>query len=108
MRNTLITTALLEKERSQAEILRWIWKRITVDIIEFRYGEMRLAYQAFYDFCRGPEWLYKTDAEKLNNWLREQVAMKPIENLEEELGQKNTGGSNNMRMNIGILIKWKQ
>ena len=86
VRNTLITTALLEKERSQAEILRWIWKRITVDIIEFRYGEMRLAYQAFYDFCRGPEWLYKTDAEKLNNWLREQVAMKPIENLEEELG----------------------
>lgn len=88
MRNTLITTALIEKERSQTEILKWIWKRITVDIIEFRYGEMRLAYQAFYDFCRGPEWLSKTDAEKLNNWLREQVAMKPIENLKEELGEE--------------------
>ena len=59
-----------------------------MDIIEFRYGEMRLAYQAFYDFCRGPEWLYKTDAEKLNNWLREQVALKPIENLKEELGEE--------------------
>ena len=88
VRNTLITTALIEKERSQTEILKWIWKRITVDIIEFRYGEMRLAYQAFYDFCRGPEWLSKTDAEKLNNWLREQVAMKPIENLKEELGEE--------------------
>ena len=88
VRNTLITTALNEHERSQTEILKWIWKRITVDIIEFRYGEMRLAYQAFYDFCRGPEWLYKTDAEKLNNWLREQVAMKPIENLKGELGEE--------------------
>ena len=88
VRNTLITTALNEQERSQTEILKWIWKRITVDIIEFRYGEMRLAYQAFYDFCRGPEWLYKTDAEKLNNWLREQVAMKPIENLKGELGEE--------------------
>ena len=55
VRNTLITTALNEQERSQTEILKWIWKCITVDIIEFRYGEMRLAYQAFYDFCRGPE-----------------------------------------------------
>ena len=91
IRNTLITMALagkkIDDEKTETEILGWIWKHITADIIEYRYSEMRLAYQAFYDFCRGPEWLYKTDSEKLNNWLREQIKMKPIEELKDELGE---------------------
>ena len=85
VRNTLITTVLTQPEKSRWEILKWVWKRITVSVIEFRYGEMKLVYQAFRDFCKGPEWLYKTDAEKLNNWLRDQVKMKPIQDLEKEL-----------------------
>lgn len=89
IRNTLITMALtgekIGDEKTESEIIKWIWKRITVGVMEYRYGEMRLSYQAFYDFCRGPEWLYKTDAEKLNNWLREQVKMYPIEELKNEL-----------------------
>lgn len=85
VRNTLITTVLTQPEKSRWEILKWVWKRITVSVIEFRYGEMKLVYQAFRDFCKGPEWLYKTDAEKLNNWLRDQVKMEPIQDLEKEL-----------------------
>lgn len=88
VRNTLITKALTEPDAGQKEILKWVWKPITADVIEFRYGEMRLAYQAFYDFCRGPQWLYQTDAEKLNSQLREQVKLEPVESLKEKLTEE--------------------
>ena len=88
VRNTLITTALTQPEKSWWEIVKWVWKRITVSVIEFRYGEMKLVYQAFRDFCKGPEWLYRVDAEKVNNWLREQVKMGTLENLKKELTQE--------------------
>lgn len=88
VRNTLITTALTQPEKSRWEIVKWVWKRITVSVIEFRYGEMKLVYQAFRDFCKGPEWMYRVDAEKLNNWLREQIKMGTLENLKKELTQE--------------------
>lgn len=85
VRNTLITTALTQPEKSRWEIVKWGWKRITVSVVEFRYGEMKLVYQAFRDFCKGPEWMYRVDAEKVNNWLREQVGMGTLEGLQKEL-----------------------
>ena len=85
IRNTLITTALTQPEISRWEIVKWLWKRITVSVIGFRYGELILAYQAFLDFCKGPMWMYQVDAEKLNNWLREQIKMGTMEELRSEL-----------------------
>lgn len=87
VRNTLITVALTEPERSRIDSLKWIWKRITALAIEFRYSEMKLAYQAFYDFCRGPEWLYQVHAEKLNQWLREQIQFGGEEELKNRLSE---------------------
>lgn len=87
VRNTLITVALTEPKRRRIDILKWIWKRITALAIEFRYSEMKLAYQAFYDFCRGPEWLYQVHAEKLNQWLREQIQFGGEEELKNRLSE---------------------
>ena len=67
--------------------MKWIWKRITALAIEFRYSEMKLAYQAFYDFCRGPEWLHQVHAEKLNQWLREQIQFGGEEELKTKLSE---------------------
>lgn len=87
VRNTLITVALTEPKRRRTDILKWIWKRMTALLIEFRYSEMKLAYQAFYDFCRGPEWLYQVHAEKLNQWLREQIQFGGEEELKNRLSE---------------------
>lgn len=87
VRNTLITVALTEPKRRRIDILKWIWKRITALLIEFRYSEMKLAYQAFYDFCRGPEWLHQVHAEKLNQWLREQIQFGGEEELKNRLSE---------------------
>lgn len=87
VRNTLITVALTEPERSRIDSLKWIWKRITALAIEFRYSEMKLAYQAFYDFCRGPGWLYQVHAEKLNQWLRGQIQFGGEEELKNRLSE---------------------
>ena len=46
---------------------------------------MRFVYQAVRDFCKGPEWLYQVDSEKLNDWLRQQIRMVPWEELKSEL-----------------------
>lgn len=88
VRNTLITTALTQPEKSRREIVKWLWKRITAAVIEFRYEEMQFVYQAVRDFCRGPEWLYQLDSEKRNNQLRQQVRMVPLEKLQDELSAK--------------------
>ena len=85
VRNTLITTALTQPEKSRWEIVKWGWKRLTAAVIEFRYEEMRFVYQAVRDFCKGPEWLYRVDSEKLNDWLRQQIKMVPWEELKSEL-----------------------
>lgn len=87
VRNTLITVALTEPEKSRIDILKWIWKRITALLIEFRYSEMKLAYQAFYDFCRGPKWLHQVHAEKLNQWLRGQIQFGGEEELKNRLSE---------------------
>ena len=85
VRNTLITTALTQPEKSRWEIVKWVWKRITAAVIEFRYEEMRFVYQAVRDFCKGPEWLYQVDSEKINNWLRQQIKMVSWPELQSEL-----------------------
>ena len=87
VRNTLITVALTEPKRRRTDILKWIWKRMTALLIEFRYSEMKLAYQAFYDFCRGPEWLHQVHAEKLNQWLRGQIQFGGEEELKTKLSE---------------------
>lgn len=87
VRNTLITVALTEPEKSRIDSLKWIWKRITALLIEFRYSEMKLAYQAFYDFCRGPKWLHQVHAEKLNQWLRGQIQFGGEEELKNRLSE---------------------
>lgn len=73
VRNTLITTALMEENRSRREICRWIWKKITAHTIEFRYAETRLVYRALQDFCRGPIWLYTQDSDALNRSVRQML-----------------------------------
>ena len=88
IRNSLITTAVIESKQSLWNTVKWLWKRIIALLIEFRYEEMQLTYLAFGDFCKGPEWLYSVDAEKLNDLLRKQITLKPLENLKVELSAK--------------------
>ena len=85
VRNSLITTALHEPQRTTWEVKRWIWKRITAATIEFRYAEAKLVYQGLIDFCRGPEWLYSQDPDSLNTLVRAQIVLSKIEDLKKEL-----------------------
>ena len=85
VRNSLITTALHEPQRTTWEVKRWIWKRITAATIEFRYAEANLVYQGLIDFCRGPEWLYSQDPDSLNTLVRAQIVLSKIEDLKKEL-----------------------
>lgn len=55
IRNSLITTAVIESKQSLWNTVKWLWKRIIALLIEFRYEEMQLTYLAFGDFCKGPE-----------------------------------------------------
>ena len=84
VRNTLISTALCG-EKTKWQVKKWIWKCMTGALIEFRYTEAGFVYRALLDFCRGPQWLSQIDAEKLNNFLRSQIVLQPIENLKEKL-----------------------
>lgn len=85
VRNSLITTALHEPQRTAWEVKKWIWKRITAAAIEFRYAEAKLVYQGLIDFCKGPGWLYSQDPDKLNTAVRSQTALSNIEDLKAEL-----------------------
>ena len=50
------------------------------------YTGSLLAYYGMIDFLKGPQWLYRTDAEQLNNYLRNSVPkLKPLEELKNEL-----------------------
>lgn len=85
VRNSLITTSLYEPERTVWEVKKWIWKRLTAAVIEFRYGEARLVYQGLIDFCKGPGWLYSQEPDELNTWVRNQTKLKDVEDLKEAL-----------------------
>lgn len=85
VRNSLITTALHEPQRTAWEVKKYIWRRITAAAIGFRYGEARLAYQGLADFCKGPRWLYSQAPDKLNAKIRELTALNTIKDLQKEL-----------------------
>lgn len=85
IRNSLITTALTQSKQPPWGTIKWLWKRLFALFVEYRYEEMHLVYLAFKDFCKGPDWLYKTDAEVLNNSLRKQTLLKPLEELKNEM-----------------------
>jgi galactofuranosylgalactofuranosylrhamnosyl-N-acetylglucosaminyl-diphospho-decaprenol beta-1,5/1,6-galactofuranosyltransferase len=70
IRNKLITATLHEETKSDAVIIKRVVKRMAALLFQFRYTEMEFVYWALKDFCKGPEWLYKVNAEKLNTNLR--------------------------------------
>ena len=88
IRNALITMALFYPETSRLQILKFVWRAMTGVLISYRYEETKFAYRGFRDFCRGPEWLWSQDAEKLNNELRSYMKFGPYENLRRQLTEK--------------------
>lgn len=88
VRNPLITTALFCPEMKTTDIIKQVWLKLTMLLIEYRYAEAMLLSMGLEDFCRGPKWLYETDAEKIHAELRSlwkaEFSMQDYRNLPEQ------------------------
>ena len=70
MRNPLISAAIAEPDIPTWKVVLKVWGAMTVLLMEYRYAEAFLTYRGAIDFCKGPEWLYQTDGEKLHQKIR--------------------------------------
>ncbi len=87
IRNPLITASFFEPEMTALRAVKKIWFALTAMLIQYRYAEAYLTWRGLLDYLKGPEWLMRTDGEKLHGKLREfcgkHFALKPFEELPE-------------------------
>lgn len=85
IRNKLITAALHEETKTDAVIIKRVVKRMAALLFQFRYTEMEFVYWALKDFCKGPDWLCRVKAEKLNANFRaimsKRARLRPLNEL---------------------------
>ncbi|WP_029200407.1 glycosyltransferase [Oribacterium sp. NK2B42] len=83
-RNPLISTVMHYENVNKNYIKKKIFRMMTVYIISYQYASVKFIYQGLLDFLKGPEWLYKQDAEALNNRLRKEYAERfPLKSIDE-------------------------
>ncbi len=89
IRNQLIEIALRQGHRGRRTAAKLLIKTLIVATIRLKYRDVRIAYQGWKDFRKGPDWLYWQDPEKLNTKIRGMLyKMEPLEILKEGLSSK--------------------
>jgi len=89
IRNNLIELALHGTGDVKKAAMKYVLKYITVGLLRLRYQDTILVYRGLLDFLRGPQWLYKKNAEKLNQDIRKMSCkMKPVEEVLKQLSPK--------------------
>lgn len=88
VRNTLITTALHQPRQKKIAVKKWVWRNIIGALLEYRYGEARLAYQGLVDFCKGPDWLISQNPERLNQKIRGKFSLNSLEELKKQVSPR--------------------
>lgn len=61
MRNALITCAIHNPEHSWFHMMKWMWRHMLSQMFRFRTKDQLLTLRAIEDFCRGVDFLKKTD-----------------------------------------------
>ena len=93
IRNKLIASSIYEPEIKSTRAAKWVAKCMIALLLSYRYKEIEIISRAVADFIRGPEWLYHTDAEKINSKVRAEFSTEAMKS--EDL----SGGQDSMRMN---------
>ena len=93
IRNKLIASSIYEPEIKSTKAAKWVAKCMIALLLSYRYKEIEIISRAVADFIRGPEWLYHTDAEKINSKVRAEFSTEAMKS--EDL----SGGQDSMRMN---------
>lgn len=93
IRNKLIASSIYEPEIKSTRAAKWVAKCMIALLLSYRYKEIEIISRAVADFIRGPEWLYHTDAEKINSKVRAEFLKDAMKS--EDL----SGGQDSMRMN---------
>lgn len=70
MRNTLFVNELYDKKYHNEKVLIEWKEQISRQHNEKNYIREYMLIRGLYDFCRGREWLYKIDSERLNKKLK--------------------------------------
>lgn len=86
IRNQLIEIALRQGHSGRKTAVKLLLKTLIVATIRLKYKDVRIAFQGWKDFLKGPGWLYQQDPEKLNSEIRNMLyQMQPLETLKERL-----------------------
>lgn len=66
LRNQLIVNSLHCPQYGKKELKKEVFRRVTEEILFYRYRNVDLILRGVEDFLRGPEWLFSTDGEALH------------------------------------------
>lgn len=85
LRNNLLIRIMHPRDGKKKEIIKMVLKRITGNVLSYRYRDVELNVMAVRDVLRGIDWLKKTDGELLNQLLASKgYEMQLVEKLTKE------------------------
>lgn len=69
LRNMLIVNAIYSNSYDAVKVKKQVFTAMIIAVLRYRYRDMELIKMAVKDFCKGPKWLMKIDAEEYHKFI---------------------------------------